>query len=123
MAKVKSKIFQKSFEACKTPYEVETYLRRVLSRSGGKKEASYLYRYTNIEYLYKMLTTGYMRLGPCSKMNDPFETAVLTRHKMIRKLFYTCFTKVPESLAMYKLHVGAADGYKYMTIRLTHKCL
>ena len=44
MVKVKSKIFQSSFEACKTPFEVEAYLRRVLSRPGGKKEASYLYR-------------------------------------------------------------------------------
>ena len=37
-------------------------------------------------------------------MNDPFETAVLTNQGLSKRLFYTCFTKVPESLAMYKLY-------------------
>ena len=45
-----------------------------------------------------------MRLGPCATMNDDFETAVLERHGMLEKLFYACFTKADESLAMYKLY-------------------
>lgn len=51
-----------------------------------------------------MLKNGYMRLGSCADMNDAFETAVLDRHGLLRKLFYACFTKVDESLAMYKLY-------------------
>lgn len=51
-----------------------------------------------------------MRLGTCLKMNDPFETAVLTHHGLLKRLFYACFTKAPESLAMYKLYRNDANS-------------
>lgn len=92
------------FEACRTPEEVEQYLQMVLSRPSISKETTYVSRYTKIQYLVGMLKSEYMRLGPCDAMNDEFETAVLKRHGMLKKLFYACFTKADESLAMYKLY-------------------
>lgn len=114
-----------SFETCRTPEEVKQYLQMVLTRPSGKKETTYVFRYTKIKYLIDMLKTGYMRLGPCADMNDDFETAVLKRHGVLRKLFYACFTKVDESLAMYKLYgidqdsvifrISYADLEKFIT--------
>ena len=104
-ARNKGGLHTQSFESCGTPEEMRRYLQMVLTRvSGANKETTYLYRYTKINRLTDMLKTGYMRLGPCYTMNDDFETAVLDRHGLLKRLFYACFTKADESLAMYKLY-------------------
>ena len=87
-----------------TSDQMSDYLKKALTRPPKSKETSYLYRYTKIQYLVDMLNKGYMRLGSCDNMNDPFETAILQRHGLLRKMFYACFTKASESLAMYKLY-------------------
>lgn len=93
-----------AFEKVGSPIQIRRYLQGVLSRPSTTKETTYLYRYTKINWLVDMLNSRYMRLGPCATMNDDFETAVLERHGMLEKLFYACFTKADESLAMYKLY-------------------
>lgn len=113
------------FETCKTPEDVKQYLQMVLTRPSESKDTTYVFRYTKIKYLIDMLKTGYMRLGPCADMNDDFETAVLRRHGVLNRLFYACFTKVDESLAMYKLYgidqdsvifrISYADLEKFIT--------
>ena len=97
-------------DAVETPNQTSEYLKRVLTRPPKGKENSFLYRYTKIQYLVDMLKSGYMRLGPCDDMNDPFETAILQHHGLLRKLFYACFTKASESLAMYKLYGTDQDS-------------
>lgn len=93
-----------SFENLNSAKDISQYLHNVLGRPSKSKGTTYLYRYTKIHHLIDMLKTGYMRLGSCTDMNDEFETAVLDRHGKLNRLFYACFTKVEESLAMYKLY-------------------
>lgn len=90
--------------------QADDYLKKALTRTPKGKENSFLYRYTKIQYLVDMLKSGYMRLGSCDDMNDPFETAILQRHGILRKLFYACFTKASESLAMYQLYGTDKDS-------------
>ena len=99
-----------STDTLKTPNQASEYLKRALTRPPKAKENSYLCRYTKIKYLIDMLKSGYMRLGPCDDMNDPFETAILQHHGLLRRLFYACFTKASESLAMYKLYGTDRDS-------------
>ncbi len=99
-----------NIDSIETPNQTSEYLKRALTRPPKGKETSFLYRYTKIQYLVDMLQSGYMRLGPCDDMNDDFETAILQRHGLLHKLFYACFTKAPESLAMYKLYGTDKDS-------------
>ena len=91
-------------ESVETSNQLSDYLKKALTRASKGKESTYLYHYTKIKYLVEMLKSRYMRLGSCVDMNDDFETAILKHHGLLRRLYYACFTKVPESLAMYKLY-------------------
>ena len=101
---VKNNTDQQELEMKETPQQFSNYLIKALSRPPKSKENSYLYRYTKIKYLINTINSGYMRLGSCDSMNDPFETAILKQHGLLNRLFYACFTKASESLAMYKLY-------------------
>ena len=104
---------KRRFESLRTCDEIEEYFRRVLTRTNVKQNEKFLYRYTRIDRLIEMLQSNNMILGSSSKMNDPFENALLIEHGMENKMFYKCFSGSPESLAMYRLYGMDADTVLY----------
>lgn len=105
-------ISDSSFDAYKTSEQVKEYFLRALTRPQYKrsKAESFLYRYTKIQYLLEMLNSGYMILNSCEEMNDRFETALLEKHRKSHRVFFACFTKASESLAMYRLYGMGPDS-------------
>ena len=100
-----------AFKDMKTSQEIKQYLLNVLSRTGGKdKKTACLYHYTKIKSLQAMLSSGYIWLGSTDQMNDYLEHEFVDSVKRENKLFFSCFSRVEENLAMYKMYAPSPDG-------------
>ena len=100
-----------AFKDLRTPKDIREYLLGVLSRSGQKGlSAQYLFHYTSIENLKNIICTGYIWLGNTRKMNDSFEGELIAEAQGADTHFFTCFSRVEENLAMYKMYAAAPNG-------------
>jgi len=100
-----------AFKDLKTADEIKKYLLNVLSRTGGKnKNSIYLYHYTKLSSLTDILNTGFIWLGSTEKMNDYMEGEFINSVDGSNKLFFSCFSRTEENLAMYKMYAPSPDG-------------
>ena len=101
----------RAFKDLSTPKEIKAYLLNVLSRTGGKsKDAVSLYHYTRFSSLVSILSDGLIWLGSTEKMNDYLEGEFINSIDSRNRLFYSCFSRVEENLAMYKMYAPSPDG-------------
>lgn len=101
----------RAFKDLSTPKEIKAYLLNVLSRTGGKsKNAISLYHYTRFSSLVSILNDGFIWLGSTEKMNDYLEGEIISSVDSSNRLFYSCFSRVEENLAMYKMYAPSPDG-------------
>ena len=90
--------------------QVITFLRQVLSRTGGRAaEDAQLYHYTNIDNLISMLTSGYIWLTPSNGKNDYLETSLI-KEAGIQNLNYISFSRTNQNIAMFKMYAPQPDG-------------
>ncbi len=100
-----------AFKDLTTPIEVRDYLLNVLSRTGGKrKESVFLYHYTNIEAVEKIVSGGHLWLGSTKKMNDYLEGEIIDSFDGGNKVFFSSFSRAEENLAMYKMYAPGPNG-------------
>lgn len=104
----KEKNHMLAFDSLKKPEEIRGYLKRILSRSGKKRENKRLYHYTSIPCISSMVNSGYLWLGSTDRMNDYLEGEFIQSAE--KKLFFMSFSKVEENLAMYKMYAASPDG-------------
>lgn len=98
------------FSDCKNPKEITEYLRNVLSRTGpSKKKSVKLYHYTTIQTAISIIENRSIWLGSTDHMNDYLEGEFI-QSTAGRTMHFTCFSKVEENLAMYKMYGPAPDG-------------
>ena len=98
-----------AFSDYKNPSEITDYLKKVLFRTGGKKSDVRLYHYTSLQSALAMIEGGSMWLGSIDRMNDYLEGEFI-QSTSGRTLYFSCFSKVEENLAMYKMYAPAPDG-------------
>ena len=100
-----------AFKDLKTPEEIKEYLLNVLSRTGGKSKSEVcLYHYSKLSSLFTILSSGYIWLGSSEYMNDYMEGEFINSVEGRSKLFFSCFSRVEENLAMYKMYAPSPDG-------------
>jgi len=100
-----------AFKDMKTPQEVKQYLLNVLSRTGGKnKDTVCLYHYSSIGSLLSMLNSGYIWLGSTESMNDYLENEFIHSVEGKNRLYFSCFSRAEENLAMFKMYAPSPDG-------------
>lgn len=100
-----------SFTNIKTPEEIKYYLLNVLSRTGGKtKDQVYLYHYTSINALAEILVSNSIWLGSTRKMNDYMEGEFIESSEGKNKVFFACFSRAEENIAMYKMYAPPPNG-------------
>ena len=91
--------------------ELRKYLLSPFSFTGGKKKQNaFLYHYASIEKLVSILKTGYLWLGSPKDMNDLLEYQLMRLDDSSNNLFYSCFSRAEENLAMYKMYADGEDG-------------
>ena len=101
----------KSFRECEDSKEVRHYLLSVLSRTGGlSKGEAKMFHYTNISAFESMIRTNTIWLGSTLRMNDTFEGEMIQSDKGRNKLYYSCFSRSGENLAMYKMYAPSPGG-------------
>lgn len=91
------------------PEEIANYLRKVLSRPGGKKNEVKLYHYTTIQTAVSIIENHSIWLGSTDRMNDYLEGEFI-QSAAGRTMHFCCFSKVEENLAMYKMYGPGPDG-------------
>ena len=91
------------FEDMTTSDEVISYLKDILTRPGGKKTDTYLYHYTSISSIAKILKSKTLLLGNIHKMNDHLEEDFIEK-LLPNSLSFACFSKYEENIAMYKMY-------------------
>lgn len=100
-----------AFKDLKNPKEIKNYLLNVLSRTGGKsKDEVCLYHYSRLSSLLDILSSGFIWLGSSEYMNDYLEGEFINAVDGRSKLFFSCFSRVEENLAMYKMYAPSPDG-------------
>lgn len=100
-----------SFKDLKTGNEIKTYLKKVLSRTGNKGKAdTFLYHYTKITSLDRILDSGFIWLGSSRDMNDYMEGEYINSVNEDNRLFFSCFSRAEENLAMYKMYAPSPAG-------------
>lgn len=98
-----------AFPDYKKPEEITEYLRKILSRPGRKKEEVKLYHYTSIQKAISIIENRSIWFGSTDHMNDYLEGEFI-QSTSGRTMHFTCFSKVEENLAMYKMYGPAPDG-------------
>lgn len=98
-----------SFKDLKTPYEIQQYLRDVLSQM-KKRDESNLYHYSSISSITNIITSGYIWLGLSKNMNDHIEGEFIESFDGSNRICYSCFSQAEENLAMYKMYAPGPDG-------------
>lgn len=91
----------KKFKNISSAEEMREYLINCLNRHN---EDEYLLHYSSLETVINIFETGYFWLGDYNYMNDLFERELLNQCQCDGTLFYMCFSKGSESLAMYKMY-------------------
>lgn len=100
-----------AFKNLNTQDDLKAYLLNVLSRTGGKrKNEVFLYHYSRIPKFYSILLGGYLWLGSAENMNDYLESQFIGSGKNKDRLFFSCFSKAEENLAMYKMYAPRPNG-------------
>ena len=100
-----------AFKDLETTNEIKDYLRNVLSRTGGKtKKSSFLYHYTSIANLERIVEGRYLWLGSTKNMNDYLEGEYIDSAYGDNRVFFSCFSRVEENLAMYKMYAPSPSG-------------
>lgn len=99
------------FSNIKTPEEIKYYLLNVLTRTGGKtKDQIYLYHYTSINALAGILLSNSIWLGSTRTMNDYMEGEFIESSEGINRVFFACFSRAEENIAMYKMYAPPPNG-------------
>ena len=98
-----------AFKDIKTPGEIQHYLLDILSRM-SKNGEKYLYHYTSFEALSKIITSGYLWLGSSQNMNDYMEGEFIESVDGSNRVYFACFSRAEENLAMYKMYAPAPGG-------------
>lgn len=100
-----------AFKDMEQASQIRDYLRDVLSRTGGKSTNEvYLYHYTSLSAVLSILESRSMWLSPTSSMNDHFESALIQRVMGNKDLYFSCFSRTEECLAMYKMYTPEFGG-------------
>ena len=100
-----------AFKDLSTAQEIKAYLLKVLSRTGNRnKDTACLYHYTKISSLLSILSSGFFWLGSAEKMNDYLEGEFIQSVKSGNRLFFSCFSRAEENLAMYKMYAPGPSG-------------
>ena len=89
----------KQFDKITKSAEMRDFLRDCLNRY---PDDMYLLHYSSIETVINILESGYFWLNDYNQMNDLFEKELLNQNDYDGNLFYMCFSKGDESLAMLK---------------------
>ena len=98
-----------AFKDITTPGEIQHYLLDILSRM-AKNGEKYLYHYTSFSSLAKIISSGYLWLGLSQNMNDFMEGEFIESTDGSNKVYFACFSRAEENLAMYKMYAPAPDG-------------
>lgn len=96
----------KQFDKITKTEEMKEYLRDCLNRY---PDDSFLFHYTDIETVINIIESGYLWLNDYNQMNDLFEKELLNQRDYDGNLFFICFSRGEESLAMYKMY-GKGKG-------------
>ncbi len=98
-----------AFKDITTPGEIQHYLLDILSRM-AKNGEKYLYHYTSFSSLAKIISSGYLWLGLSQSMNDYLEGEFIESADGSNRVYFACFSRAEENLAMYKMYAPAPDG-------------
>lgn len=99
-----------AFSDYKTPDEITEYLRGVMSRTGRtKKSDARLFHYTTIQSAVSIIENHCIWLGSTDHMNDYLEEEFI-QSSSGRTMHFTCFSKIEENLAMYKMYASSPNG-------------
>ena len=109
----------RAFKDMDNPLEVRKYLLNILSRVGGKnKDENYLYHYTNIDTADKIVNGECIWLGAIQNMNDAFECENINEFIGENLVFYSCFSRAEENMAMYGMYASKPNG---VMLKLSYK--
>lgn len=98
------------FKDLKTSEEVRAYLLDIINRTLRSDKDACLYHYTNITSVYKIMESGYICLGSTQKMNDYLEGEFIETVDGHHKVYFSCFSRAEENLAMYKMYAPNPNG-------------
>ncbi len=99
------------FKDLTTTKEIRKFLLNFFSRTGGKKlEDCYLYHYSKLSNIGKIISGGYIWLSSPDSMNDSFEKEIINLSKGKEKLYYNCFSRTEENIAMYRMYAKEPEG-------------
>lgn len=99
-----------SFKTINNDEEMQRYLRQILYRTNKNLDETFLYHYTSIQSIQKIIESGYFFLNSFENMNDQFEKDLLERHGKKGKLYYMSFSKADESLALYDKYCNQRES-------------
>ncbi len=96
-----------SFSNIQDEETLAKYLKQVLSRPTTDH---CLYHYTKFSTFQKIRESNVLRLNRPNLMNDKAEADSIKDNGLDRRMFYTCFSLVPESAEMWKMYTNVNDG-------------